>query len=100
MVEFIYNNFKNTSKGHILFELNRGYHPQVSFKDKCNAYSKSLSANRLAMELRELINVCYKNLLHTQDLQKRANDKRVNPHSYAQGEKIWFNSKHGKTKQN
>ena len=27
MVEFVYNNAKNTSTGHTLFELNYSYHP-------------------------------------------------------------------------
>ena len=40
------------------------------------------------------------NLLHAQDFQKRAHDKRVKPWSYAPGEKVWLNSKQIKTKWN
>ena len=57
MTEFAYNNAKNASIGHTQFELNCRYHPWVSFKDKCNARSKSFSANELAIELKELIDV-------------------------------------------
>ena len=51
----------------ITFELNCNYYLQVFFKDKYNIYSKSCSANELAMELRELINICYQNFFYTQD---------------------------------
>ena len=33
MPEFVYNNAKNASTGHTLFELNCGYHPRMSFKE-------------------------------------------------------------------
>ena len=33
MVEFTYNNAKNTSTGHTLFELNYGYHPRMSYEE-------------------------------------------------------------------
>ena len=58
MAEFAYNNSKNASTGHTWFELNYGYHPWVFFENKYNAYSKSSSADGLAVELRELMNVC------------------------------------------
>ncbi len=48
MAEFAYNNAKNASTGHILFELNCGYHLRVSFKDDVNPRSRSRSANELA----------------------------------------------------
>ena len=32
MVEFVYNNAKNASTGHTLFELNCKYHPRVSYE--------------------------------------------------------------------
>ncbi len=44
--------------------------------------------------------VCYQNLLHAQELQKRAHDKRIKSRSYAVGEKVWLNSKYIKTKRN
>lgn len=36
MIEFAYNNTKNLSFGHILFELNYVYYPCISFKDNTN----------------------------------------------------------------
>ena len=88
MVKFAYNNFKNASMDHTSFELNCGYHSYLSCKDKCDARSRSSLAKELAMELRELMNVCHQNFLHIQDLQKEAYDERVKPQSYALGEKV------------
>ena len=51
MVEFAYNNAKNASTGHTLFELNYGYHLRVSFKEDVNPRSKSKSADELSAEL-------------------------------------------------
>ena len=65
MAEFTYNNAKNPSTGHTSFELNCSYHPRVSFKEDIDPRSKSRSADKLARKLRELIEVCYQNLLHT-----------------------------------
>ena len=64
MAEFAYNNAKNASIGHILFELNCGYHFKVSFKEDVDLYLKSRSANKLAEELRKLIEVYCQNLVH------------------------------------
>ena len=100
MVEFAYNNAKNANTGHTAFELNCGFHPQVTFEDDVDPRSRSRSANKLAKELKELMDICQKNLLHAQDLQKRANNQGVKPQSYAPGEKVWLNSKYIKTKQN
>ncbi len=44
--------------------------------------------------------VCCQNLLHAQELQKRAHDKGVKSRSYAPGEKVWLNNKYIKTKRN
>lgn len=55
MTEFIYNNIKNTNSGHILFELNYGYHPCISFADEVDPQSKFCLANKLAKELRDLM---------------------------------------------
>ncbi len=100
MVEFAYNNAKNASTGHTPFELNYGYHPRVFFEEDVDPYSRSRSGNELAEELRELMEVCCQNLLHAQELQKKAHDKGVKSHSYAQGEKVWLNSMYIKTKRN
>ncbi len=88
MAEFAYNNAKNASTGHTPFELNCGYHPRVSFEEDIDSRSRSSSANELAEELRELIEVCCQNFLHAQELQNRAHDKGVQSRRYAPGEKI------------
>ncbi len=63
MADFAYNNIKNASTGHISFELNCGYHPRVSFEEDIDSHLRSRSANKLAKELRELIEVCCQNFL-------------------------------------
>ena len=68
MAECAYNNAKNVSTGHTPFELNDSFHPQVFFKDDIDPCSKSYSADKLAKELKELINICQQNLLHAQEL--------------------------------
>ena len=55
MAEFAYNNAKNASTGHTLFELNCGYHLRVFFEENTDPHSKSKSADELSAELRELI---------------------------------------------
>ena len=77
MAEFTYNNSKNTSTGHIPFKLYCGYHFCCFFENKYDACSKSSLAKKLAVELKELINICCQNFLHAQNLQKQAYDKRV-----------------------
>ena len=100
MAEFAYNNAKNASSGHIPFELNYGYHPWMLYKDNVNPRSKFKPADKLLIELRELMIVCKENLYHTQELQNRAYDKGVKPRSYVPNDKVWLNSKYIKTKQN
>ena len=100
MAEFAYNNAKNASTGHTPFELNHGYHPQMSYEDNVDLRSKSKSAEELSDELSKLMIVCQENLHHAQKLQKRAYDKGVKSRSYASGDKVWLNSKYIKTKQN
>ncbi len=68
MAEFAYNNAKNASTSHTPFELNRGYHPRVSFEEDVDPHSRSRSANKLVEELRELMEVCCQNLLYAQEL--------------------------------
>ncbi len=100
MAEFAYNNAKNASTGHTTFELNCGYHPRVSFEEAVDRRSRSRSAIEMAEELRELMEVCCQNLLHAQELRKRAHDKGVKSRGYASGEKVWLNSRYIKTKRN
>ena len=64
MAEFAYNNAKNASTGHTLFELNCGYHSRIFFKEDTDPRSKSKSADKLSAELRELMIVCRENLHH------------------------------------
>ncbi len=64
MAEFEYNNAKNVSTGHILFELNYSYYSRSFFEEDVDPHSRSHSAKKLAEELRELIEICYQKLLH------------------------------------
>lgn len=88
MAEFTYKNSKNANTGHILFKLYYGYHLWIFFENKCNVYSKPSLANKLAMKLRELMNICSQNLLHAQDLKKKIKNKGVKPWNYVPGEKV------------
>ena len=58
MAEFAYNNAKNASTSHTPFELNCGYHPQMSYEENVDSHSQSKSADKLSAELRELMIVC------------------------------------------
>ena len=100
MTKFAYNNAKNTSTGHTLFELNCGYHPCISYKEDVDLRFKSKLADKLSSELWKLMTVCRENLYHSQELQKQGYDKGIKLRSYAFGDKVWLNSKHLKTKQN
>ena len=98
MAEFVYNNAKNVSSGYTLFELNCGYHPQMSYKEDVDPRFKSKSANKLSTKLKELMIVCRKTFHHAKEFQKLAYNKGVKPRSYALDNKIWLNSKYIKTK--
>ena len=100
MAEFAYNNAKNANTSHTPFKLNCGFHPQVSFEDDIDPCFKSRFANKLAKELKKLIDIYQQNLLHAQKLQKKANEKGVKPQSYASGENVWLNCKYIKIKRN
>ena len=100
MVEFAYNNAKNASTGHTLFEFNCVYHLRISYRKDVNCCFKSKSTDTLSVELWELIIVCPKNLYHTEKLQKQAHDKGVKAWSYAYNIKFWLNNKYIKTKRN
>ena len=65
MAEFVYNNAKNASINHTIFELNCILNPQVLFEGKVNSYSRSHLANKLADKFKELIEICCQNLLYT-----------------------------------
>ena len=72
ITDFIYNNTKIASTGHILFELYCSCHPKVFFKENVDFRSRSCSTDKLAKELREIMKVCYQNLLYAQELEKKA----------------------------
>ncbi len=59
IAKFAYNNTKNTNTDHIPFELNYDYQPKVSFEEDIDPCLKSYSTNKLAKELKELMEVCY-----------------------------------------
>ena len=100
MAEFAYNNAKNAGTSHTPFELNCGYHPRMSYKKDVNPRSQLKSVDKLAAELTKLMIVCCENLHHAQKLQKQAHNKDVKLRSYAPYDKVWWNSKYIKTKQN
>ena len=54
MAEFAHNNSKNASTGHILFELNCGYHLKVLFKKDLYPCLRTCLADKLAKKLRKL----------------------------------------------
>ena len=100
MAEFAYNNAKNASTCYTSFEFNYSFRLLVFYKEDVNLHSKSKSADKLAIELRELMTVCMKNFQHTQELQKQYHNKFTKPRSYTSDKKVLLNSKYIKTKQN
>ena len=58
MIKFAYNNTKNASTSHTLFELNCGYYPRISYKKEVDSHFKSKSADELLVELKELMIIC------------------------------------------
>ena len=64
MVEFAYNNAKNISTSHTLFKLNCDYHPRILYKEEVDFCSKSKLADKLSMELRELMIICREKLYY------------------------------------
>ena len=65
MVEFTYNNTKNANTGHTLFKFNCGYYFRILFKEDIYSHLRSRFADKLVEELKELIEICYQNLLYT-----------------------------------
>ena len=57
-MEFVYNNLRNASMGHMPFQLNCGYHPRMLYKEEVNPRSQSKSADKLSEELKELMIMC------------------------------------------
>ena len=64
MAKFAYNNAINTSTNFTLFKLNYRFRFQILFKENVDARSQLCLANKLANKLRELIEICYQNLLY------------------------------------
>ena len=88
MAQFVYNNAKNVNTGHTLFELNCGYNPHVFYKENTDPCSQSKTADKLSIELEELMTIYRENLYHAQKLQKQAHDKGVKYMSYASSDKV------------
>ena len=68
MAKFAYNNAKNASTSHTLFEFNYSYYFRILYEKKIDSHSKSQLADELLAELRELMIVCWENLYHAQEL--------------------------------
>ena len=68
MAEFAYNNTKNASTSYMSFELNCGYHSQMSYEEDVNFRFQSKSADKLLVELKELMIICQENLHHAQKI--------------------------------
>ena len=100
MAEFAFNNTKHASMRYTPFELNYEYHPRIFYEEDIDFNSRSKAADELSKKLMNFIVTYRKNLQHTQELEKRAHDKKIKPRSYASGEKIWLNNKYIKTKRN
>ena len=64
MAEFTYNNAKNSNTNHILFEFNCNYYPRVFLEENVDSRLKFCFANKLAKNLRELIEICWQHLFH------------------------------------
>lgn len=88
MTEFAYNNIKNISIGHILFELNCGYHLQVSYKEDVNPRFRSLLVEKLILEPQKLMLVCQNNVFCIQKFQKQSSNKEIKTRSYARSNKV------------
>ena len=65
MAEFVYNNSKNASIGHMSFELNYGYYLCVSFEENTDLCSWLKLLDELLAELPDLMAVCQKNVYYT-----------------------------------
>ena len=57
MAKFIYNNAKNTSIDHMIFELNHKYHFCIFYEKDLNLYSKLKYVENLFFEFQKLLNV-------------------------------------------
>ncbi len=58
IAEFAYNNTKNTSTSQTSFKFNCDYYPRISFEEDVDPRLRSRSANKLAEELKKLMEVC------------------------------------------
>ena len=97
MAKFAYNDAKNVSTGHTLFELNCGFQLQASYKKDVNPRSQSKSADKLATKLKKLMTICREKFQHAQELQKRYHNQHAKPRSFAPSNKVCLNSKYIQT---
>ncbi len=68
LTEFAHNNIKNASTGHISFKFNYGYRFRMLFEDETDLRLRSRFVNKLAKELKELIEICCQNLFYAHEL--------------------------------
>ncbi len=59
MTEFTYNTANNTNISYTLFKHNYEYHFRVLFEDETDLRSRSCSANKLAKQLKKLMEIYY-----------------------------------------
>lgn len=97
MIKFFYNNTKNKNIGFIFFKLNYCYYFWMLYKTNNNFHYLFKTADKLLVNLEELIIICKKNLNY---VEKYVNNKSVKPKNYDYNKKIWLNNKYIKIKQN
>lgn len=64
MAKLTYNNIRNTSISHILFNLNNGYYPRVSKNEDVNPRFLLKSVHELLSKISEPMTVYHKNLYY------------------------------------
>lgn len=68
IAEFFYKNSKNASISYLPFKINYSYYICVFFEEKVNLCSKFLSADTLAMRLKDLMTIFQQNLLYVEKM--------------------------------
>lgn len=100
MAEFTYNKANNANTGYSSFQLNSKYNPYIFFDKEVDPRSKSLAAETLVLELNNWMTICQQNLFHVQEIQRKSYHKSVKPKNYTVSNKVLFNRKYIKIKQN
>lgn len=100
MAKFVYKNTKNSNNNCTHFELDCGYHLCVFFKKNKNSHFYLKTADKLVVQLQQLLIVYYENFYCIPKIQKQVHNKIVKLRNYAPSDKIWLNSKYFQTKNN